>query len=204
MVPGQLSVAVIAAASGAGTAPAQLTVTEAGQVITGFCVSFTVTVNEQLAEPQELVPVNDTVVVPILNNVPLPEPEPVPVVAPVNVYDKSALVNATRVGVYVTVAPHIFGVLPVTMLDGQVMDAFAVSVTVAVIGVPEQPFASGVIVNVTVISDPVVLVSAPLISPEPLAAMPVTSAVWSRVQVNVAPDAVLLNAMVVIGPLQVV
>lgn len=46
--------------------------------------------------------------------------------------------------------------------------------TVAVTGVPGQLFAVGVIVNVTVIGAFVVLVNAPLILPEPLAAIPVT------------------------------
>ena len=74
-------------------------------------------------------------------------------------------------------APQVLAALLVTILAGQVIAAFAVNKTVAVTGVPEQPFASGVMVNVTVTSDPVVLVSDPLISPEPLAAIPVTSAV---------------------------
>ncbi len=46
--------------------------------------------------------------------------------------------------------------------------------TVAVIGVPVQPLAVGVIVKVTVTGAVVVLVSVPLISPLPLAAIPVT------------------------------
>ena len=61
-VPGQLSVTGTAPALGAGTALAQLTVTAAGQVMTGACVSFTVTVKVQLG-PAVLVTV--TVVVPI-------------------------------------------------------------------------------------------------------------------------------------------
>jgi hypothetical protein len=54
--------------------------------------------------------------------------------------------------------------------------------TVAVIGLPGQPFADGVMVKVTVIGLPVVLLSIPLILPVPLAAMPVTVAVLLRVQ----------------------
>lgn len=54
--------------------------------------------------------------------------------------------------------------------------------TVAVIGVPVQPLALGVIVKVTVTGALVVLVSVPLILPVPLAAMPVTAVVLSRVQ----------------------
>ncbi|MBK6381874.1 MAG: hypothetical protein IPF69_00075 [Chitinophagaceae bacterium] len=45
VVPGQLSETVTAAVVGPGTAAAQLTVTLAGQVIDGGCVSLTVTVN---------------------------------------------------------------------------------------------------------------------------------------------------------------
>ena len=54
--------------------------------------------------------------------------------------------------------------------------------TVAVIGVPTHPLAVGVIVNVTVIGALVVLVSVPLILPEPLAAIPVTVTVLFLVQ----------------------
>lgn len=54
--------------------------------------------------------------------------------------------------------------------------------TVAVIGVPEQPLAIGVMVKVTVTGAPVVLVNAPLIFPVPLAAIPVTVAVLFLVQ----------------------
>ena len=54
--------------------------------------------------------------------------------------------------------------------------------TMAVIGVPEQPLAAGVIVNVTVTGELVVFVSTPLILPVPLPAIPVTVAVLSRVQ----------------------
>ena len=55
--------------------------------------------------------------------------------------------------------------------------------TVAVIGAPVQPLAVGVMVNVTVIGAPVVFVNAPVISPDPLAAIPVTGTVLSLVQV---------------------
>ena len=54
---------------------------------------------------------------------------------------------------------------------------------VAVIGVPAQPFAEGVIVKVTVTGAAVVLVRVPLISPLPLAAIPVTETVLSLVHV---------------------
>ena len=54
--------------------------------------------------------------------------------------------------------------------------------TVAVIGAPGQPLAVGVMVKVTVIGANVVFVNAPLILPDPLAAIPVTVAVLFLVQ----------------------
>ena len=68
--------------------------------------------------------------------------------------------------------------------DGGVATAFGVGFTntVAVIGVPAQPLAVGVMVNVTVIGALVVLVNEPLMLPEPLAAIPVTATVLSLVQ----------------------
>jgi hypothetical protein len=72
--------------------------------------------------------------------------------------------------------------------------------TVAVIGVPAQPLAVGVMVKVTVTGAAVVLVSVPLISPAPLAAMPVTATVLSLVQLYTTPATALpVMAMVVIG-----
>ena len=59
--------------------------------------------------------------------------------------------------------------------------------TVAFMGVPGQPFAVGVIVKVTVIAAFVVLVKIPEIFPLPFAAIPVTPAVLSLVQLYVAP-----------------
>ena len=55
--------------------------------------------------------------------------------------------------------------------------------TVAVVGVPIQPFAVGVMVNVTFIGAKVVLVNVPLIFPLPLAAIPVTVPVLFLVHV---------------------
>lgn len=55
--------------------------------------------------------------------------------------------------------------------------------TVAVISVPGQPFTLGVIVNVTVTADKVLLVNIPLIFPFPLAAIPATEPVLSLVHV---------------------
>ena len=75
--------------------------------------------------------------------------------------------------------------LPVQIVCAAGVDtAFGVGLTstVAVIGVPVQPLALGVIVKVTVTGALVVLVSVPLMLPVPLAAMPVTDVVLSRVQ----------------------
>ena len=54
--------------------------------------------------------------------------------------------------------------------------------TVAMIGVPVQPLALGVMVKVTSSGANVVLVNVPLISPTPLEAMPVIVVVASRIQ----------------------
>jgi hypothetical protein len=55
--------------------------------------------------------------------------------------------------------------------------------TVAVTAEPVHPFAVGVMVNVTVTGAADVFVNAPLILPDPLAAIPVTEAVLSLAQV---------------------
>ena len=69
--------------------------------------------------------------------------------------------------------------------DNGVAIAFGIGLTttVAVIEAPLQPAAFGVIVNVTVTGEYVVLVNEPLISPLPLAAMPVTEPVLFLVHV---------------------
>lgn len=59
---------------------------------------------------------------------------------------------------------------------------FVFTTTVEVIAVPVQPFAVGVIVNVTVTEEPLVLVRVPVISPVPLDAIPVTEPVLFLVQ----------------------
>ena len=58
--------------------------------------------------------------------------------------------------------------------------------------------AVGVMVKVTVMGAAVVFVRAPLIFPEPLAAIPVTVTVLSLVQANVVPVVVLVRTIVVI------
>ena len=70
--------------------------------------------------------------------------------------------------------------------------------TITVIGVPGQPLADGVTVKLTVIAPNVVLVSIPLISPEPLLAIPVTVPVLFLVHVYVVPAVLLVNIISVI------
>ena len=61
----------------------------------------------------------------------------------------------------------------------------------------------GVMVKVTINGELAVLVSVPLILPEPLADIPVTVAVLSRVQAKLVPAVLLLLTIVVIAaPLQ--
>ncbi|MBK8556066.1 MAG: hypothetical protein IPL65_10010 [Lewinellaceae bacterium] len=68
-----------------------------------------------------------------------------------------------------------------------------------------QPFAVGVIVKVTVMGALVVLVSEPLMLPIPLAAMPVTVPVLSRVQLKTVPGTEPVMPMVVMAaPEQIV
>ncbi len=90
------------------------------------------------------------------------------------------------------------------MLAGQTIAGAAPTVTVAVTGVPGQPFATGVMVKVTVIGLVVVLVSVPEIFPVPLAAMPVAVVVLSLVQLNVVPVTLPLITIGVIAPEQTV
>ena len=71
--------------------------------------------------------------------------------------------------------------------------------TVAVMGAPGQPLAVGVMVKVTRTGAKVVLVSVPLISPDPLAAMPVTVTVLSLVQLKVVPAVLPVSTIVVMG-----
>ena len=78
----------------------------------------------------------------------------------------------------------VIGVAEHTICDEGVATALGVGFTstVAVIGVPGQPLAVGVMVKVTVTGALVVFVNDPLILPEPLAAIPVTATVLSLVQ----------------------
>ena len=84
--------------------------------------------------------------------------------------------------------------------DG-VATAFGIGFTtiVAVIGVPEHPLATGVIVKVTVTAALVVFVNVPLIVPVPLAAIPVACATLSLVQLNTVPATLPLGMIGVIA-----
>ena len=76
---------------------------------------------------------------------------------------------------------------------------------VAVIGVPVQPFADGVIVKVTVTGAEELFVNSPWIFPEPLLAISLQVKVLSLVQVKVVPLKDPVNTIVVISdPDQVV
>ena len=89
----------------------------------------------------------------------------------------------------------------IVCVDGDAV-AFGVGLTstVAVIGVPGQPFAVGVIVKFTVIGILVRFVNVPLIFPVPLAAIPVTVATLSLVQLYTVPATGLpLSTIVTIG-----
>ena len=71
--------------------------------------------------------------------------------------------------------------------------------TVAVIGAPTHPLAVGVMVNVTVIGALVVFTNVPLIFPDPLAAIPVTLALLSLVQLYVVVATLPVKAIVVMA-----
>ena len=66
-------------------------------------------------------------------------------------------------------------------------------------GGPEQPLAVGVMVKVTVTAALLVFVKLPLIVPVPLAAIPVTVATLSRVQLNTVPATLPLGMIGVIA-----
>lgn len=85
------------------------------------------------------------------------------------------------------------------IFEGQVTEEDVFTVTVAVIAVPVQLFATGVMVNVTVIDAPVLFTSVPLISPEPVAGIPVTPTVLSLVQLYTVPGTAPLITIEVIG-----
>ena len=111
----------------------------------------------------------------VLVNVPLILPVPLAAI-PVT----ATVLSLVQLNVVLATLPDntivVIGLAEHLVCDAGVATAFGVGLTktVALIGVPVQPLAVGVIVNVTVIGAFVVFVNAPLISPTPLAAMPVT------------------------------
>jgi hypothetical protein len=142
----------------------------------------------------------------VLVNVPLMLPAPLAAI-PVTLAMLS-LVHANVVPATLPVNTIVVMVLPlhIVWVDGVAM-ALGVGLTntVAVIGVPGQPFAVGVIVNVTVTGVNVVLVNVPVILPEPLAVIPVTVAVLFLVQLKVVPATLPVNTIGVIAkPEQIV
>jgi len=182
---------------------AEQTVCDAG-VATASGVGFTNTVAVIAAPGQPLavgVMVNVTVIgaLVVLVNEPLMLPEPLfamPVTVPV-----LSLVQLKAVPL--TLPDNTIVVIAFAeqmVCDAGVATAFGVGFTstVAVIGVPGQPLAVGVMVNVTVIGALVVLVNAPLIFPLPLAAIPVTVPVLFLVQLKVVPVTLPDNTIVVI------
>ena len=156
---------------------------------TAFGVGFTSTVAVVVGPTQPLavgVMVNVTVIGAkvVLVNVPLILPEP---------FDAIPVTATTLSLVQVKVVPMVLLVFTIVVMaapeqivcEAGVAIAFGVGLTstVAVVVGPTQPLAVGVIVNVTVIEAKVVFVNDPLILPAPLAAIPVTVATLSLVQV---------------------
>lgn len=101
-----------------------------------------------------------------------------PKLAPLNTTVPNELVSVYDISSVQLPSP----VMTTCILPGPLTVGVGLTSTVAVIGVPGQPFAVGVIVKVTVIGALVVLVSVPLIFPEPLLAIPVTVTVLFLVQ----------------------
>ena len=184
-------------------APEQM-VWEAGVAIAlGVGLTKTVAVVVGPAQPFAVVViVKVTVIGAKVVFVKLPDILPVPLaVIPVTVAALS-LVHAYVVPVVLLVNKIVVIVAPeqIIWLDG-VASAFGVGLTstVAVIGVPAQPFADGVIVKVTVTGAKVVLVKVPEILPVPLAVIPVTVAALSRVHAYVVPVVLLDRTIVLIA-----
>ena len=91
--------------------------------------------------------------------------------------------KAVPATVEVKFTAKVAALLHIVWLAGWATFGVGITSTVAVVVGPTQPLAVGVMVKVTVIGLTVVLVSVPLILPEPLAAIPVTVTVLSLVQV---------------------
>ena len=92
------------------------------------------------------------------------------------------VVVATALGLDIAIDVIAMPEHKVCVLFVALTDGVGFTATVAVIAVPGHPFEVGVMVNVTVTSAIVVLFSVPVISPLPLAAIPVTVPVLFLVQ----------------------
>jgi hypothetical protein len=143
----------------------------AGHVVTGGCVSLTVTVNEQLDElPDGSVAVHVTVVVPTANVDPL---------AGTHTVVTGAQLSVT-VGANVTTAPHTPVSLLCAMLAGHVITGAVVSVTV-IVNVHEDEFAdASVTVHVTVVT--------PTLNVDPDAGVQVGTPTPAQLSVTVGAD----------------
>ena len=183
---------------------AEQMVCEAG-VATAFGVGLTSTV-AVIAAPGQLLAVGVTVKVTVIGalvvlvKVPVISPDPLaamPVTVPVL---SRVQLNAVPLTLPLS-AIVVMAFAEQMVCEARVATAFGVGLTstVAVIAVPGQLLAVGVIVNVTVIGALVLLVSEPLMLPEPLAAMPVTVPVLSRVQLNAVPLTLPLSTIVVMA-----
>jgi hypothetical protein len=122
----------------------------------------------------------------------------IPVTVPVLSLVQLKVVEATlpvSAIVVIAVAEHI-------VCDARVATAVGVGFTkiVAVIGVPGHPFATGVIVKVTVTGALVVFVKLPLMFPLPLARIPVTATVLFLVQLKVVKATFPERTIVAIVP----
>jgi hypothetical protein len=185
-------------------APPEQMVCEAG-VASAFGVGFTVTVAVIGVPGQPLtvgVMVKVTVTGALVALVKLPLMFPFPLAA---IPDTSTILSLVQLKVVVATSPEraiVVTALPEQMVcEAGVATAFGVgfTVTVAVIGVPGQPLAVGVMVKVTVTGAVEVLVKLPLMSPLPLAAMPDTSTILSLVQLKVVEATSPERAIVVIA-----
>ena len=72
-------------------------------------------------------------------------------------------------------------------LEGVTNSDIGLTITEAVLIIPGQLSGLGVIVKVTITGKLMVLFNIPVISPDPLAEIPLATSVLSRVQVNVVP-----------------
>ena len=136
----------------------------------------------------------------VLVSVPLILPAPLAAI-PVTVAALS-LVQLNTVPATLPVSTMVvIGLAEQIVCDDGVATAFGTgfTTTVAVIGVPPQALAVGVIVKVTVTGAVVVLVSVPDILPDPLAAIPVTATVLSLVQLYTVPATLPDNTIVEIA-----